>query len=36
MNTDPAKSHKTDPLFENPPEAMPVGGGGGKKSSNPV
>ena len=27
MNTDPAKSHKTDPLFENPPEAMPVGGG---------
>ena len=28
MNTDPAKSHKTDPLFENPPEAMPVGGGG--------
>ncbi len=33
MNTDPAKSHKTDPLFENPPEAMPVGGGGTAKQN---
>ena len=33
MNTDPAKSHKTDPLFENPPEAMPVSGGGTAKQN---
>ena len=33
MNTDPAKSHKTDPLFENPPEAMPVSGGGTVKQN---
>ncbi len=33
MNTDPAKLHKTDPLFENPPEAMPVGGGGTAKQN---
>ena len=33
MNTDPAQSHKTDPLFENPPEAMPVSGGGTAKQN---
>jgi hypothetical protein len=33
MNTDPSKSHKADPLFENPPEAMPVGGGGTAKQN---
>ena len=32
MNTDPAKSHKTDPLFENPPEAIPSGGGTAKQN----
>ncbi|MBR1600823.1 MAG: hypothetical protein IJ677_04520, partial [Alphaproteobacteria bacterium] len=31
MNTDPAKSHKTDPLFENPPETFASTSGGAAK-----
>lgn len=33
MNTDPAKSHKTDPLFENPPETLANNGGGTTKQN---
>ena len=32
MNINPAKSHKTDPLFENQPEAIPSGGGTAKQN----
>ena len=32
MNTDPAKSRKADPLFENPPEAIPNSGGTAKQN----
>ena len=32
MNTDPSKSRKADPLFENPPEAIPSSGGAAKQN----